>query len=451
MMIPHNMSGQRIGLLGLGRSGIAAARSLAAAGAVTYAYDDKAHSDIPSGCTADHFIWQDWQDWSWETLDALVISPGIPHLHPKPHPAAAKATSMGVPIISEVELALRAKSDARLIAITGTNGKSTCTALLAHCLAEAGAKIAVGGNIGDAACSLEDPGSNGYIILELSSYQLETTPSLAPDFGVVLNITPDHLDRHGGMDGYVAAKQLMVTATRAGGHVILGSDDDYMRDFASTPVAETVTVKTVTSSDAPQGRDSSPALKGAHNAQNAAAMACIMRLLGYAENMIDAGMASFTGLPHRLQPVGQTGHITFINDSKATNGVAAAKALMAFNNIYWIAGGLAKDDGIGAAGDALDAVKKAYLIGAAADLFAGQLDGKCATEIHHDLISATYAAFADAQSASNTAHILLSPAAASFDQFDSFEARGDAFTALAKTLCATASGSMTSSMGGSYA
>ena len=129
-MIPHNMSGQRIGLLGLGRSGIAAARSLAAAGAVTYAYDDKAHSDIPSGCTADNFIWQDWQDWSWETLDALVISPGIPHLHPKPHPAAAKATSMGVPIISEVELALRAKSDARLIAITGTNGKSTCTALL---------------------------------------------------------------------------------------------------------------------------------------------------------------------------------------------------------------------------------------------------------------------------------------------------------------------------------
>jgi UDP-N-acetylmuramoylalanine--D-glutamate ligase len=180
-------------------------------------------------------------------------------------------------------------------------------------------------------------------------------------------------------------------------------------------------------------------------------MASIMRLLGYAENMIDAGMASFAGLPHRLQPVGQTGHITFINDSKATNGVAAAKALTAFNNIYWIAGGLAKDDGIGAAGDALGAVKKAYLIGAAADLFAGQLDGKCATEIHHDLTSATYAAFADAQSVSHTAHILLSPAAASFDQFDSFEARGDAFTTVAKTLCATSSRSMTSSIGGSYA
>lgn len=451
MMIPHNMSGQRIGLLGLGRSGIAATRSLAAAGAVTYAYDDKTHSTIPSGCTTDNFIWQDWQDWPWETLDAVVISPGIPHLHPTPHPAAAKATSMGVPIISEVELALRAESDARLIAITGTNGKSTCTALLAHCLAEAGAKIAVGGNIGNAACSLEDPSGNGYIILELSSYQLETTPSLAPDFGVVLNITPDHLDRHGGMDGYVAAKQIMVTATHAGGHVILGSDDDYMRDFASVPVADKVTVKTVTSSDAPKGRDASPALKGAHNAQNAAAMASIMRLLGYAENIIDTGMASFAGLAHRLQPVGQTGHISFINDSKATNGVAAAKALMAFNNIYWIAGGLAKDDGIGAAGDALGAVTKAYLIGASADIFASQLAGKCTTEIHHDLSSATYAAFADAQSASNTAHILLSPAAASFDQFDSFEARGDAFTALAATLCATASSSMTSSMGGSYA
>lgn len=214
------MSEQRIGLLGLGRSGIAAARSLAAAGAVTYAYDDNAHSDIPSGCNPDNFICQDWQDWPWNELDAVVISPGIPHLYPEPHLAAAKASKLGIPIISEVELALRAKSDATLIAITGTNGKSTCTALLGHCLAKAGAKVAVGGNIGEAACSLKDPGTDGYIILELSSYQLETTPSLAPDFGVVLNITPDHLDRHGGMDGYVAAKKLMVSATRAGGHVI---------------------------------------------------------------------------------------------------------------------------------------------------------------------------------------------------------------------------------------
>ena len=458
MMIPHNMSGQRIGLLGLGRSGIAAACSLAAAGAVTYAFDDKTQSDIPSGCTIDNFVWQDWQDWPWDALDAVVISPGIPHLYPQPHPAAATATRLGIPIISEVELALRAESDARLIAITGTNGKSTCTALLGHCLANAGAKVAVGGNIGDAACSLDDSGPNGYIILELSSYQLETTPSLAPDFGVVLNITADHLDRHGGMDGYVAAKKLMVTATRSGGHVILGSDDDYVRDFASTPVAETVTIKSVISSDAPTGREASPALNGAHNAQNAAAMATIMRILGYDETVINAGMASFTGLPHRLQPVAQTGHINFINDSKATNGVAAAKALMAFDNIYWIAGGMAKDDGIGAAGEALDragkaagAVKKAYLIGASADLFATQLDGKCTTEIHHDLNSATYAAFADAQKATDTAHILLSPAAASFDQFDSFEARGDAFTALAKTLCTTPSATMTTSMGGSYA
>jgi len=446
-MIPHNMSGQRIGLLGLGRSGIAAARALAAAGAVAYAHDDKAAKDTPSGCSSSNFIWQGWQDWPWDELDAVVISPGIPHLYPKPHPAAAKATTFGIPIISEVELALRAKSDATLIAITGTNGKSTCTALLGHCLTKAGAKVAVGGNIGDAACSLKDPGTGGYIILELSSYQLETTPSLAPDFGVVLNITPDHLDRHGGMDGYVAAKRLMVTATRAGGHVILGSDDDYMRDFATVPVADKVTVTTVTASEAPKGRDASPALKGVHNAHNAATMATVMRMIGYEESIIDAGMASFAGLPHRLQPVGQIGHIGFINDSKATNGVAAAKALMAFDSIYWIAGGLAKDDGVGAAGNALGAVKKAYLIGASADLFATQLAGKCTTEIHHDLNSATYAAFADAQSATSAAHILLSPAAASFDQFDSFEARGDAFAALAATLCATPS----SFVGGAHA
>ncbi|MDB2391125.1 UDP-N-acetylmuramoyl-L-alanine--D-glutamate ligase [Alphaproteobacteria bacterium] len=447
MMIPHNMSGQRIGLLGLGRSGIAAARSLAAAGAVTYAYDDKAQKDIPSGCNADNFIWQEWQEWPWNELDSVVISPGIPHLHPEPHPAAAKATKLGIPIISEVELALRAKSDAKLIAITGTNGKSTCTALLGHCLVEAGAKVVVGGNIGEAACSLQDPGGNGYIILELSSYQLETTPSLAPDFGVVLNITPDHLDRHGGMAGYVAAKKLMVSATRTGGHVILGSDDIYVRDFATASVAKKVTVKTVTESDAPKGRNASPALSGAHNAQNAAAMAVILRIIGYEESIIDAGMATFAGLPHRLQPVGQTGSISFINDSKATNGVAAAKALMAFDNIYWIAGGLAKDDGVGEAGKALGAVKKAYLIGASATLFASQLAGKCTAEIHHDLNSATNAAFADAQSANDIAHILLSPAAASFDQFDSFEARGDAFTALAASLCARPA----NCVGGNYA
>ena len=442
MMIPHNMSEQRIGLLGFGRSGIAAARSLAAAGAVTYAYDDNAHSDIPSGCNPDNFICQDWQDWPWDELDAVVISPGIPHLYPEPHLAAAKASKLGIPIISEVELALRAKSDATLIAITGTNGKSTCTALLGHCLAKAGAKVAVGGNIGEAACSLTDPGTNGYIILELSSYQLETTPSLAPDFGVVLNITPDHLDRHGGMAGYVTAKRLMVSATRAGGHVILGSDDIYVRDFATMPVNDKVTVTKVTASEAPKGYVSSPALNGIHNAQNAAAMAAIMRIAGYEETIIDMGMASFDGLPHRLQNVGQTGHISFINDSKATNGVAAAKALMAFDSIYWIAGGLAKDDGVGEAGNALGAVKKAYLIGASADLFTSQLAGKCTTEIHHDLNSATYAAFADAQSATSPAHILLSPAAASFDQFESFEARGDAFTALAATLCDTPSSVM---------
>ena len=447
MMIPHNMSGQRIGLLGLGRSGIAAARSLTAAGAVTYAHDDNANSDIPSGCNPDNFVCLNWRDWPWDQMDAVVISPGIPHQYPKPHPAAAKASSLGIPIISEVELALRAKSDATLIAITGTNGKSTCTALLGHCLAKAGAKVAVGGNIGDAACSLTDPGKDGYIILELSSYQLETTPSLAPDFGIVLNITPDHLDRHGGMDGYVAAKKLMVSATRAGGHVILGSDDVHVRNLASMSVNDKVTVTTITEADTPKGCVSSPALNGIHNAQNAAAMAAIMRIAGFDETIIDMGMASFDGLPHRLQNVGQSGHISFVNDSKATNGVAAAKALMAFDNIYWIAGGLAKDDGVGEAGNALGAVKKAYLIGASVDLFTSQLAGKCTTEIHHDLKSATYAAFDDAQSATSPAHILLSPAAASFDQFESFVARGDAFAALAATLCDTPS----SVMGGNHA
>jgi len=442
MLVPHNMSGKMVGILGLGLSGMAAARALVAGGASVWLHDDNHTPDkLPAGATL-----SDWQEWPWDRLASMVISPGIPHGHPQPHPAAAHAAKAGVEVISEIEIAMRAAPRGRIVAITGTNGKSTTTALIGHCLRDAGIDVAVGGNIGDAACNLDDPGTGGVIVLELSSYQLETTPSLRADIAILLNITPDHLVRHGGMDGYVAAKGRILDAVDrdTGGLVITGSDDMHVRALAAAHSRVGGTVLAVSAADAPAGADGVSALAGAHNAVNAAVAAACLRHLGLDEAAIDAGMAGFTGLAHRLQPVARAGDITFVNDSKATNGVATAKALAAFDNIYWIAGGEAKEDGLGEAATATTGVTRAYLIGNAAQDFAATLAtdraGRVPVTLSGDLESATVTAFSDACAARRAATILLSPAAASFDQFTNFVARGEAFTAIATRLAADGPG-----------
>ena len=434
MLVPHSMSGRKVGILGLGLSGMAAARALSAAGATTWLHDDHGtmRDELPAGATL-----CGWQDWPWDELSSLVISPGIPHHHPAPHPAAARATDAGIEVISEIEIAMRATPAARIVAITGTNGKSTTTALTGHCLREAGRKVAVGGNIGDAACNLDDPGSDGVIVLELSSYQLETTPSLRADVALLLNITPDHLVRHGGMEGYVTAKARILDAAGTQGLVIMGPDAP-LDVLAQRHRATGGTVAVVTADDAPAAIGGVPALAGAHNAENAAAAATCLAALGLDEAEIAQSMASFAGLPHRLQTVTAQNGIAFVNDSKATNGVATAKALSAFENIYWIAGGEAKEDGLGPAAGKTAQVTHAYLIGSAAPDFAAELDGLVDVSLSGDLETATTSAFADARAASGqdgrNATILLSPAAASFDQFASFVARGEAFAALAHRL-----------------
>jgi UDP-N-acetylmuramoylalanine--D-glutamate ligase len=337
----------------------------------------------------------------------------------------ARATEVGVPVISEVEVALRGDPAARLVVITGTNGKSTTTALLGHCLASAGIPVAIGGNIGDAACNLADPGQDGVIVLEMSSYQLETTPSLTPDISVLLNITPDHLNRHGGMDGYVAAKARALTALPAHGLAVIGSGDAHVVKLADDLRQGPAALSVISPEMAPAAVRDCAALAGDHNRENAAAVAACMQYLGCSTESIAAGMSNFAGLPHRLQPVAGNDHLQFINDSKATNGVAAARALAAFDNVYWIAGGQAKDDGLGAALDAAAMVRRAYLIGASAPAFAAALDGRCDVTMCGDLNTATHTAFADASAdtgaaGTDTATILLSPAAASFDQFRQF-------------------------------
>ena len=431
MLVPHYMNEQIIGVLGLGASGVAAVATLRTAGANVFAFDDvKTQHDIPE------ITITNWQDWPWDKLDAMVISPGIPHHHPTPHPAAALAYRQHIEVISEVELALRAKPKAKLVAVTGTNGKSTTTALIGHCLHTAGYPVAIGGNLGNAACSLDDPGENGILVLELSSYQLETTPSLAPSISILLNISPDHLDRHGGMDGYIAAKSLILMSLNKCGIAIIGAGDEHVQSLANATTARGIKTLIASPDLAPISQQSSSTLAGEHNAENAAAAALALQAIGLDDQMINCGISSFTNLPHRLQRVASCGKIQFINDSKATNSIAAAKALAVFDNIYWIAGGLAKQDELTPAMPHLSAVKKAYLIGNAAQAFATSLSGLCPASICGDLEHATRAAFDDASSNPGGGTILLAPAAASFDQFPNFGARGDAFSVLARDLCA---------------
>ena len=449
MLVPHSMSGTKVGILGLGLSGMAAAHALAAAGARLWLYDDNAapRGEVPKGAQL-----CGWQDWPWDELTSMVISPGIPHAHPHPHPAAARAGESGVEVISEIEIAMRATPHARIVAITGTNGKSTTTALTGHCLRTAGRAVAVGGNIGDAACNLDDPGADGVIVLELSSFQLETTPSLRADIAMLLNITPDHLARHGGMEGYVAAKARILDAIDADGLVVIGTGP-HLDPLAGARRKAGGKVSIINPADAPATIASVASLAGPHNAENAAAAAACLAALGLAEDEIAEGMAGFAGLPHRLQTVACHGGISFVNDSKATNGVAAAKALATFENVYWIAGGEAKEDGLGEAAGETAKVAHAYLIGSAAQAFATELCGIVETSLSGDLETATTSAFADASAATGTegrdAIILLSPAAASFDQFGSFVARGDAFTTIARRLTADAGAAAVS--GGAHA
>lgn len=416
---------QRIALLGLGRSGLAAARLALASGLEVVVFDDHLTEidGLPASC------WQDPDDWDFDGLDALILSPGIPHSFPEPHPVAAKALQAGLPIVSDIELCLWLQPASKWVIVTGTNGKSTTTALIGHILHTAKAPHVVGGNLGPALAGLTSPGKDGVRVVEMSSYQLERTPSLRADAAIILNITPDHLDRHGGMDGYVAAKALAIDAVIDGGLCLLGAGAQMEILAAQHPEA-----MRLATSDLPEAVRHNPALQGSHNLQNIAAASRICQYLGISDAVIAEAITSFSGLPHRLQPCGQLGQIRFINDSKATNGEAASKALAAFDGIYWLAGGLAKEDGLTACLSAAEHIIAGYFYGRDAPIFARQSAGKIPSQSFGDLRQALGAAYHDAHAAGTKATILLSPAAASFDQFTSFEARGEQFMAAVHAL-----------------
>ncbi len=455
MIAATGFAQKTVAVMGLGRTGQSAAKALVAGGAQVLAWDDNA--DNRAAAEAAGIACQDIAKRDWSDIAALVLSPGIAHTHPKPHHVVELARAVGVPIIGDTELfalainALAEKDRPMVFGITGTNGKSTTTALLSHVLRECGHDAHAGGNIGTACLDLPAPHPGSVYVLELSSYQLELTSSLRCDGAILLNVSPDHLDRHGGMDGYKAAKRRIFDNQRKDDVAIVSMDDTHAQNICMSLMAQNV-VKLVPisaqgmlstgisfaagkiyESNAHETKmrvdlDAAPALIGRHNGQNAAAVFAAARHAGLAADAIAAAMYSFSGLEHRMEYIGTVGGVRFINDSKATNADAVHQALATFENVFWIAGGQAKSGGLDGLEADLDHVRAAYLIGQAQNNFAKQLKGK--VEVHRSgtLDAAVAAAFLAAQqSGLHDPVVLLSPACASFDQFADFKARGEAF------------------------
>jgi UDP-N-acetylmuramoylalanine--D-glutamate ligase len=443
-------AGQRIAVVGLGRAGLPAAVRLAGWGAEVTCWDDGAPAR--AAAEAAGFTVRDPSAGRFG-FDALLLSPGIPHLLPRPHPAAVAARAAGVPVLCDVEFLFRAVratgSAARFVGITGTNGKSTTTALLHHILAGSGRVSEVGGNLGPPALGLRMLGAEGIYTLEMSSYSLERIAKVGFNGAVMLNLSPDHLDRHGSMAGYAAAKANIFARQAEGDFAVVGQDDDWTAGMASGTAARRVPISgdhAVAGGIWAEGRrlrdaageiadlDEAPALPGSHNAQNAAAATAAALLLGVSRADIARGLRSFGGLPHRQELVGQVGGVRFVNDSKATNADSAARALASYDRVVWIAGGTGKEGGIESLAPFFPRIARAILIGRDGPAFAATLAAHGVPhEVAGTLEDAVPAAAAAARAA-DAAVVLLSPAAASWDQFTGFDARGDRFRTLVQAM-----------------
>ncbi|WP_334176166.1 UDP-N-acetylmuramoyl-L-alanine--D-glutamate ligase [Pseudoxanthobacter sp.] len=463
MLALEHLKGRRIAILGLGRAGRAVARAAVAGGAASVVV----HDDNPDAVARAGLSGVDQADLAtgpWPVLDLLVTSPGLAHLYPHPHRVIARAWEAGVPVDNEIGLyfAEIAAAGATVICITGTNGKSTTTALTRHLVAQSGRAVHMGGNIGVPVFDLERPEPGDIVVLELSSYQTDQARRLDPDIAVFLNLTPDHYDRHGGRGGYFAAKRRLFEVGRPAVSVV-GTDEEEGRFLANMMRAAgepggSVAVISATRPPVARGlsytfsdgaiaetRDGAErarypltgigSLRGIHNAQNAAAAIAAVRAAGLDAATVAAGLATFPGLAHRLEVVGRAGKVLFVNDSKATNADAAARALASFQTIYWIAGGKPKAGGIADLAPFFGRIVKAYLIGEAEAEFAATLEGVVDFERCGTLAAATAAAARDAAADTGAEPVvLLSPACASFDQFRSFEERGEVFRSLAAGL-----------------
>ncbi|MEM9971316.1 MAG: UDP-N-acetylmuramoyl-L-alanine--D-glutamate ligase [Pseudomonadota bacterium] len=462
-MIPiTEYAGRDVAIYGLGRTGLAAAHALKAGGARVFAWDD---GDVArANAEAEGINVADLNKRDWQKFAALVLSPGIPYKFPQPHRLVRLAETMDVPVIGDTELFARAvqalpeKGRPKIIGITGTNGKSTTTALIGHILKEAGIDARIGGNIGTGVLDMQPLHANAVYVLELSSYQLDLTSSLKCDVALFLNISPDHLDRHGGMDGYVAAKKRIFANQTPRDVAVIGIDDPITQGLAMgrkrpgqarvVPISAEFGLARGVSSVGGYLHDSvggqairvgdlalADALPGTHNYQNAAAAYAACSALGLSAPRIMAGIRSFPGLPHRMEKVAEIKGVRFINDSKATNAQAAEQALKTYPKVHWIVGGVPKAEGLTPLEPFFDRVETAYLIGESSDAFAKTLDGKVKIKRCNTLDVATNEAYnAARKSKDRTPVILLSPACASFDQYKDFEVRGDAFRQIVKHI-----------------
>lgn len=451
------MNGLPVAVMGLGKSGLATADALARSGAEVWVWDDNPASRAKAEEAGYRIV--DLATADLSELTTIVWSPGIPHTFPKPHPVAKRARAAGLELVCDVELLGRAEREAAFIGITGTNGKSTTTTLIGHILHTARRPAEIGGNLGTPVLTFEHLPSGGTYVLEMSSYQLELTFSITFDVAVLLNITPDHLARHGGMGGYVAAKKLVFHRQTGPRTAVIGVDDEHCRtihadlvaagDQRIWPVSALGPIKGGVYAEAGWLIDDTDgkavriaelsrfqALLGTHNHQNAAAAYAACKAAGVAAETIVAAMESFPGLAHRQQLVGTINGVRFVNDSKATNADATEKALATFDPIYWILGGQAKETGLLGLETYSNRVRHAFLIGEASDQFALWLDAnkvpytKCGTL---DVATAKAAALARAEALPG-ACVLLSPACASWDQFANFEKRGEAFAAAVSAI-----------------
>jgi len=461
-MIPvRGFEGKKVAVFGLARTGLAAARALAAGGADVVLWDE--NPKAREAAAKDGFTLEDLTTADWSQLAALMLSPGVPLTHPTPHWTVEKARAAGVEILGDIELFARTVAAApphkrpKIVAITGTNGKSTTTALVGHVCRQAGRDVRIGGNIGVGVLGLEDMHGGAVYVLELSSYQLDLTSSLKADVAIILNISPDHLERHGDMDGYVAAKRRILLNQGKGDTAIVGVDDPWCAHIVTEITAANRRTIVPISARRAMGRGvyalqgmlydatgervtevcdltRAASLPGRHNWQNATAAYSAARALGISEQLAAQGLMTFPGLAHRMETVGAIGKVRFVNDSKATNADAARQALSSYPKVYWIAGGQPKSGGVESLEDLFDGVIKAYLVGESEDAFARTLDRKVPYARCGTIDAAVRAAFADARSSGDDAIVLLSPACASFDQFADFEARGEAFRAAVHDL-----------------
>ena len=461
-------AGRRVAVFGLGGSGLAAARALRDGDATVVCWDDGAAAR--EAALAEGFSVEDLAQADWSGIVALVLAPGVPLTHPEPHWVVRKAQAAGAEVIGDIELFFRQRAvdcpDARVVCITGTNGKSTTTALIAHILHAAGCDVQMGGNIGKAILTLAPPSVDRIHLIEISSFQIDLTPGLKPTIGVLMNLTPDHLDRHGpgddidlAMRNYAGIKERVIAHSD---HAVVSLDDDWSaviadhhsklsRRVVTTSVRAGVAAAVTVAGDQVRVEDGALAglthfgpfslsgigtLRGAHNAQNACAAIAVAGLCNLSTKATQLGLQTYPGLPHRMEEVGRAGAVLFINDSKATNADSTEKALSAFpSDIYWILGGKPKEGGITALESLFGRIAKAYLIGAASDQFAATLDGKVKFERSGTLDAAVGAAARDAAaSGAREPVVLLSPACASYDQFKNFEVRGDTFRALVAAL-----------------